>query len=276
MCPPERASQNVNDWSKKRASSGRDPLLFDGAAPGDVTGVARLDPGNSRRRASEREPSAQIKRSASTSAALREAHDDPPVRRLERGQRRAGVVMLVREGRPQRPVDRIPGGEPLRHGGHDAVAAVGHEVAPLHARGGGQLGGTVPAQQAQQVVLDHDAGASAGHRAQRAFVDLHLAADPVQRDPGAQAADRPPGHGDLEGWTAPEHLLPLPADTHWRKRCSAAEARSTDGAGKEARSVRRPGDDRRGGQADGASGQAGRPASRRPSRRCAASSVRRR
>ena len=85
----------------------------------------------------------------------------------------------------------------------------------------------------EEVVLDHDAGATAGHCAQRALVHVHFAADPAQRDPGAEATDRPAGHGDLERRTAPEHLLPPPVNTHRRKRCSAAEARSTDAAGRK-------------------------------------------
>ncbi len=77
---------------------GGDPPLLDRAAPGDVAGVARLDLGQ--------QPLARLRAGAVGAdqevrldlPALREAGRDPAVRLLEPRERRAGVVVFVREG----------------------------------------------------------------------------------------------------------------------------------------------------------------------------------
>src|SRR5262245_48308921 len=118
------------------------------------------------------------------------------------------MVVLVGEDRPERPVDGVPGGEPLRKGRHGAVAALRQQVLPLPAWDDGQLRGTMPPQQVQEIVLYHDTGATAVHRAWRALVYLHRAANPTQRDPGAQAADRATGHNHPQRQTALAHATP--------------------------------------------------------------------
>jgi hypothetical protein len=47
----------------------------------------------------------------------------------------------------------------------------------------------VPTEQAHEIVLNYDPGATADHYARRALVHFHLAANLAQRDPSAQAAD---------------------------------------------------------------------------------------
>ena len=65
------------------------------------------------------------------------------LRLLEAGQRRARMIVLGREGRPEGLVDGLPGAELLRYGGGAAVAAVGHQVSSLPAGGEGHQVGEV-------------------------------------------------------------------------------------------------------------------------------------
>src|SRR3954451_23385320 len=77
---------------------GGESSLLDRAPPGDVAGIARLDLGQqllTRLRAGALGADQEVRFDL---PALREARRAPPVRLPEPGERRAGVIALIREG----------------------------------------------------------------------------------------------------------------------------------------------------------------------------------
>ena len=182
------------------------PLLVERAAPGDIAGVDRLDLGQ--------QPAAGLRAGAVGAdqqvhldlAPSGEPRHDPPVHLLEPDQGRAGMVVLVRKGRPECPEDRVPGGELPRERDRHPVAAFGQEVPPVRGRDDRQLRSVVlPMQQVHEVVLDRDTGPTAGHRARRALVHVHVDAHAAQHDACAQTGDGAADHGNLEAWTKRRH-----------------------------------------------------------------------
>ena len=88
----------------------------------------------------------------------------------------------------------------------EPIYAFGQEVPPVRGRDDRQLRSVVlPMQQVHEVVLDRDTGPTAGHRARRALVHVHVAAHAAQHDACAQTGDGAANHGNLQAWTKRRH-----------------------------------------------------------------------